>query len=67
MKVEEHARQAVQELGVEAEVVHITDLGEIAKRGVLMTPGLVIEGKVVAAGKVPSVGKIKELIEKHKL
>ena len=66
VKVEEHARQAVQELGLEAEVVHVTELGEIARRGVLMTPGLVIDGKVVAVGKVPSVEKIKELLEKHK-
>jgi small redox-active disulfide protein 2 len=65
VKVEEHARQAVQELGLDAEVVHITDLGEIAKRGVLMTPGLVIDGKVVAVGKVPSIEKMKKLFQKH--
>jgi small redox-active disulfide protein 2 len=66
VKVEEHARQALKELGMDAEVVHVTDLTEISKRGVLMTPGLVIDGKVVSAGKVPDVGKIKELIQKQK-
>lgn len=64
-KLEENVRQAVQELGLDAEIDHITDLTEIAKRGVLITPGLVIEGKPMSAGKVLSVEKLKELIEKH--
>jgi small redox-active disulfide protein 2 len=64
IKLEETAKQAAKELGLDAEVVHVTDLSEISKRGVLMTPGLVIDGKVVSAGKVPSVEKIKELIQK---
>lgn len=66
VKVEEHARQAIKELGIDAQVVHVTDLSEISRRGVLMTPGLVIDGKVVSAGKVPSVEKIKELIQSKK-
>ncbi len=64
-KLEENVRQAIQELGLDAEVEHVKDLMEIAKRGVLMTPGLVIDGKPVSAGKVMSVEKLKELIGKH--
>jgi small redox-active disulfide protein 2 len=66
VKLEETARQAIKELGIDAQVVHVTDLSEIAKRGVLMTPGLVIDGKVVSAGKVPTVEKIKEIMQKQK-
>jgi small redox-active disulfide protein 2 len=63
-KLEENVKQAVQELGLDVEVDHVKDLMEIAKRGVLMTPGLVIDGKPVSAGKVLSVEKVKELIGK---
>ena len=64
-KLEENVREAVAQLGIEAEIAHVKDLGEIAKRGVLLTPGLVIDGRPVSAGKVLPVDKIKELIEKH--
>jgi small redox-active disulfide protein 2 len=64
-KLEENVKQAIQELGLDAEVEHVKDLMEIAKRGVLMTPGLVIDGKPVSAGKVLSVEKVKELIGKN--
>jgi hypothetical protein len=46
--------------GVEAEVVKVTDYGEIASRGVLSTPGLVIDGEVRSAGRIPSAGDIAE-------
>jgi hypothetical protein len=36
----------------------VTDYGEIAARGVLQTPGLVIDGKVVSYGRVPTAGDI---------
>jgi hypothetical protein len=55
----------MQELGLDAEVDHVKDLTEIARRGILLTPGLVIDGKAVSAGSVLSVERIKELIEKH--
>ena len=65
-KLEENVNQAIQELAIDAQVEHVQDLAEIAKRGVLLTPGLVIEGKPVSAGKLLSVEKVKELIEKHR-
>ena len=52
------ALEAVATAGVEAEVRHVTDYGEIAARGVLQTPGLVIDGKVVSYGRVPTAGDI---------
>lgn len=64
-KLEENVRQAVQELGLDAEIDHIRDLAEIAKRGVLMTPGLVVDGKPVSAGNVLSVEKVKELLQRR--
>ncbi len=53
-KLEANAREAVAQAGVEAEIVKITDYAEIASRGVMSTPGLVIDGKVVSTGKIPT-------------
>ena len=52
MQTEEQARLAVAELGIEAEVIKVKDIKEIAVRGVLTTPALVINGKVKSAGRV---------------
>jgi small redox-active disulfide protein 2 len=53
-KLEANVREAVAQAGVEAEIRHITDYAEIAARGVMNTPGLVIDGTVVSTGKVPT-------------
>jgi small redox-active disulfide protein 2 len=57
-RLEANAREAVAMAGVEAEVRHVTDPREIAGRGVMSTPGLVIDGEVVSAGRIPSAGDI---------
>jgi small redox-active disulfide protein 2 len=57
-RLEANAREAVAQAGVEAEIRHITDYAEIASRGVLSTPGLVIDGHVVSAGKIPTTWTI---------
>ncbi|NCA98004.1 MAG: thioredoxin family protein [Clostridia bacterium] len=56
-------QQAVKEMGVEAEILYITDMEQIIATGILQTPGLMINGKVKSAGRVPSVKDIKKLIE----
>lgn len=58
MKLEANAREAVASVGIEAEIRHVTDYAEIAQRGVMNTPGLVIDGKVVSAGKIPTPATI---------
>ena len=57
-RVEANAREAVAMAGVEAEVRHVTDYREIAARGVMSTPGLVIDGRLVSAGRIPNAGDI---------
>jgi small redox-active disulfide protein 2 len=53
-KLEANVREAVAQAGIDADIRHITDYAEIASRGVMSTPGLVIDGKVVSAGKIPT-------------
>jgi small redox-active disulfide protein 2 len=57
-RLEANAREAVGIAGVEADIVKVTDHAQIAARGVLSTPGLVIDGKLVSAGRIPSPGDI---------
>ncbi|WP_017720702.1 thioredoxin family protein [Kamptonema formosum] len=61
-ELEENARRAVAATGLEVQVLHITDPVEIAKRGVLSTPALAVNGKVVSKGKVLSPQQIEPLL-----
>jgi small redox-active disulfide protein 2 len=62
-KMVEMVKVALKELGINAAVLTVTDIGEIAKHGVLSTPGLVVNGKVKYSGKpIPAMDTIKDLI-----
>ena len=60
IRLEQAARQAVEMAGVEAEIVKVTEYADIMARGVMSTPGLIIDGEVVSVGRVPSAGDIAE-------
>lgn len=59
---EEVVKQAVQELGVAAEVTHVTDYREIAQLGVRIPPAILIDEKIVLSGRVPTLEEAKKLI-----
>ena len=61
-KLTELAEQAAKELGMEYELEKVTQINDIMKFGVMVTPALVIDGKVKIAGKVPSVEQLKEML-----
>ncbi len=62
-QLEANARTAIAALNLEAELLHITDPIEIAKRGVMSTPALTINGKVVGKGKVMTSEEIQPLLQ----
>lgn len=62
-KLEELAREVVAEKGIEASIDKMTDINEITKTGILMTPGLIVDGKVKVAGKLPSKAEVEKIIE----
>lgn len=53
---------AAKALGLEYELVKVTDLREIMASGVMMTPALVVDGVVKVTGKVPDVEALKRLL-----
>jgi small redox-active disulfide protein 2 len=61
-RLEEMARQTVDELGVEATIAHVRDMNDILSYDVVSTPGLVIEGEVKSAGRLPRKEEIAEWI-----
>ena len=62
--LEANVKQAVDQLGIDADVEKITEMGQIMARGVMSTPGIVIDGRVVSAGKMLSVDEIRAILEK---
>ena len=58
----ENAKSAVQELDIEVEIEKVTDINEITKFGIMITPGLAIDGQVQSSGKVLGVEEIKTLL-----
>lgn len=62
--LEQAAREALAELGMDDAIDHVTDFAQIAAYGVMTTPALVVDGKVVAYGKVLKKDEAKALIQK---
>ena len=58
----ENAEAAVKELGIEYEIVKVTDINDIINFGVMMTPAIAVDGEVKIVGKLASVEEIKELL-----
>ncbi|OKY78817.1 MAG: Thioredoxin [Candidatus Methanohalarchaeum thermophilum] len=62
-KTYKNAKKAIKELEVDGEVTKVYETAEIAKRGVMSTPALSINGEIKISGEVPGVEEIKDLIE----
>lgn len=62
--LESAVRSALEELGMDTAIDHVTDFGQIAAYGVMSTPALVVDGKVVSYGKVLNKAEAKDVIQR---
>lgn len=60
----ENAKTAAQAESVEVGIEKVTDIVEIARYGIMSTPGLVIDEKVVSSGRVLSAPEIAVLLKR---
>lgn len=61
-KLEETAKKAADELGIEYNLTKVKDIDKIMGYGVMVTPALVVDGVVKSAGKLPSIDELKKMI-----
>ena len=55
------------ELDIDADIQKITDLNEFGKYGIMMTPGLVVNGKVLSQGKIPTKSTLEHWLKNENI
>ncbi len=65
-KLYDFAKEAVEELGIDASIQKVEDIKDIMSYGVMSTPALVIDKKVIFAGKTASKKELIEIISSKK-
>ena len=63
-ELEAATKAALQQLGMEDSIEHVTDFAQIATYGVMTTPALVVDGKVLSYGKVLKADEVAQLLRK---
>ena len=61
-KLTENVQAAVDALGGDHEIEKVTDVNEIMKFGVMLTPALAVDGEVKVSGRVAKVEEIKDML-----
>jgi small redox-active disulfide protein 2 len=61
-RLHKNVERAVKKVGIKAEIVKVEDINEIMNRGIMITPGLVLDGKVVSTGRVLGIDEIEKLL-----
>jgi small redox-active disulfide protein 2 len=62
--LEASTKAALEQLGMDTAIDHVTDFSQIAAYGVMTTPALVVDGKVVSYGKVLKTEEVVKLLQK---
>ncbi|HKB85563.1 MAG TPA: thioredoxin family protein [Ignavibacteriaceae bacterium] len=63
--LEKRTKEAVKNLNIQAEIEKVTDMKQITSFGIMLTPGLIVDGKIEMQGKVPAVEQIQDILKKH--
>ena len=62
-KLAENAEAAAKELGIEYELEKVTQIVDIMKFGVMITPALAVDGEVKVSGKIVSTDEIMKMLK----
>ena len=63
-QLEAATKAALEQLGMDLTIDHVSDFAQIAAYGVMTTPALVVDGKVVSYGKVLKTDEAVKILEK---
>ena len=63
-KTEQEVTRIVSQLGIDADIEHVTDIDSIVERGVMMTPAVFIDGEKKIEGKAPKASVIESWLKK---
>lgn len=63
-QLEAATKAALEKLGMDTAIDHVTDFSQIAAYGVMTTPALVVDGKVVSFGKVLKTEEVIKILQK---
>ena len=61
-QTEELVRRVVTEMGVQADIVKVSDIKEMVTAGIMSTPALAVDGVIKMAGRVPKADEVKQWI-----
>ena len=63
-KLFENVKEAVNEMGLSADIEYITDMAKVMEYGVMSMPAIVVNEKVVSMGKVLKAADVEKLLHK---
>jgi small redox-active disulfide protein 2 len=58
----QHAETAARELGIDYDLVKVTDMNAIIDAGIMRTPALAVDDRIVVEGRVPSANELKKVL-----
>ena len=59
-QLERIVKEALLELNIAADVEKVKDMAKIVEAGIMLTPGLSIDGKLKCSGRVPNKDEVKK-------
>ena len=60
--LEAAAKAAADKLGLDYELVHVTEIAKFASYGVMITPALVVDGEVKVSGRAPGEAELTKML-----
>ncbi len=66
LQVEKTVKDALAELNIQADVEKVKDITKIMESGIMLTPGLRINGKIKCSGRIPKIDEVKKWVGEEK-